>query len=123
MNINRNQQVSSSRIKNKSDEKGNKPKLNKKKFVLAMVVIFFVIYFVYTMIWQQMMLSKKNRQIEQLQQEIQQATAQTEKLEKELSNLNDPDYLEKIAREKLGLVLPNERVFVDANKSEANTAE
>ena len=45
------------------------------------------------------------------------------KLEAELENLNDPAYLEKIAREKLGLVRPNERVFVDANKSETNTGE
>ncbi|MBO5364889.1 MAG: septum formation initiator family protein, partial [Clostridia bacterium] len=49
------------------------------------------------------------------------AEQQTEKLEKELENLNDPEYLEKIAREKLGLVRPNERVFVDANQSEVNS--
>ena len=54
---------------------------------------------------------------------MQTATQQTEKLEAELENLNDPAYLEQIAREKLGLVRPNERVFVDANKSQANTSD
>ena len=75
------------------------------------------------MIWQQVTISKKNKEINALEEKVQTATQQTEKLEAELENLNDPAYLEQIAREKLGLVRPNERVFVDANKSQANTSD
>ena len=35
---------------------------------------------------------------------------------KELSKVKTNEYLEKMAREKLGLVKPNERVFVDVTK-------
>ncbi len=100
-----------------------KGKWNPARFLISFTVILFALYFIYIMIWQQISLSDKSRQIEQLQGEIEQANAQAEHLEQELENLNDPEYLEKIAREKLGLVRPNERVFVDANKSEANAAD
>ena len=85
-----------------------------------MIVAFFSIYFVYIMIWQQITISRKDNEIKALEEQITAATQQTEKLQQELDNLNDPEYLEKIAREKLNLVLPNERIFVDANKSNSN---
>ena len=100
-----------------------KRKMNPKRFAIAMAIIGFVLYFSYVMIWQQVTISKKNREIGALEAQIQAATTQTEELEAELENLNDPAYLEKVAREKLGLVRPNERVFVDANKSQANTSD
>lgn len=56
-----------------------------------------------------MTISKKNQEIDALQEKISAASQQTEKLQEELDNLNDPAYLERIAREKLGLVEPNER--------------
>ncbi|MBR5152587.1 MAG: septum formation initiator family protein [Clostridia bacterium] len=114
------QQVATPQQKTAKNEKKNK---NPWKFFISFVVILFALYFVYIIIWQQISLTRKGNQIDELQAEIEQATAQTEKLEQELENLNDPAYLEKIAREKLGLVRPNERVFVDANKSQSNTAE
>lgn len=100
-----------------------KRKLNLKKFTIAILVVLFAVYFIYIMIWQQITITRKNREIDALSEKIETANAQTEKLEAELENLNDPEYLEKIAREKLGLIRPNERVFVDANKSQSNTSE
>ena len=37
------------------------------------------------------------------------------RLKEELESVNDPEYLERMAREKLGLVSPNERVYIDEN--------
>ena len=98
-------------------------KLNPKRLLIAVLVVLFTVYFVYVMIWQQIAITKKNREIQELEEQVQTAANQTEALKAELENLNDPAYLEKIAREKLGLVRPNERVFVDANKSQANTSD
>ena len=36
---------------------------------------------------------------------------------KELEKVNSDEYLEKLAREKLGLIKPNDRVFVDVTKN------
>lgn len=113
------------RKETKPSQKGNKSrnkkrKLNTKRFLTVLIVAFFSIYFVYIMIWQQITISRKDNEIKALEEQITAATQQTEKLQQELDNLNDPEYLEKIAREKLNLVLPNERIFVDANKSNSN---
>ena len=78
-------------------------------------------YFLYITVWQQVMISRKNEEIEALSQNIEQATQESERLKEEVENLSDPEYIERIARETLGLVRPNERVFVDSNKSEENT--
>lgn len=98
--------------------KTKKRKIDKKRLGLVIVVAFFAIYFVYIMIWQQVMISQKNKEIRALEEKINAASQQTEELKKELENIDDPEYLEKIARERLGLVRPNERIFVDANKDE-----
>lgn len=115
-------QVHASQAKPAAGKK-TKRKLNPRRFVFAMLAIGFVVYFVYVMIWQQVTISKKNKEIDALQEKISAASQQTEKLQEELDNLNDPAYLERVAREKLGLVEPNERVFVDANKSDSNKSD
>lgn len=120
----KNRQVRSSHIKTDADKQGKrKRRFNPRKFVFAILAVGFAAYFVYVMIWQQLMISEKNREIDALQEKINAAGQQTEKLQEELDNLNDPEYLERIAREKLGLVEPNERVFVDANKSDSNKSD
>lgn len=92
--------------------------------LLAVVLVgLFVLYFIYIMIWQQVMLSKKNKEIDALEEKISAATQQTEQLKEQLGSMEDPEYIERIAREKLGLVRPNERVFVDANKSDSNQSD
>ena len=37
-------------------------------------------------------------------------------LEQEKKNTDSLEYIEKLAREKLGMYLPNERVYVDSTK-------
>ena len=100
-----------------------KQKLNVKRLAIVAAAAVFIIYFVYAMIAQQIALSNKNKEIQSLEEQVSAANTETERLQKELDNLEDPEYLERVAREKLGLVRPNERVFVDANKSKANSGE
>ena len=100
-----------------------KASVNPKKAIFLIIISAFVIYFIFVMINQQVIINKKNKEIDALEEKITATTQQTEKLEQELENLNDPEYLEQVAREKLGLVRPNERVFIDANKSESNRSE
>lgn len=100
-----------------------KQKLNIKRLAIVAAAAVFIIYFVYAMIAQQIALSNKNKEIQSLEEQVSAANTETERLQKELDNLEDPEYLERVAREKLGLVRPNERVFVDANKSKANSGD
>jgi cell division protein FtsB len=41
---------------------------------------------------------------------------QNETLKKQKDTMNSDEYIEKTAREKLGMVKPGERVFVDVNR-------
>lgn len=85
--------------------------ISKKIFI---VVVF--LYFAYTLLAQQKMLNlyqadenKYAQQIEQ-EQEIKTELAATK------DNVNSSDYIEQVAREKLGMYLPNERVYLDMGK-------
>lgn len=108
--------------RNRTTEKKakSKGKINIKKLMILAVAVVAAVYFVYVLIWQQIAISSKNREIEALQRQVMSATEESERLSQEVENLNDPEYLERVAREQLGLVRPNERVFVDSNKSEDN---
>lgn len=105
------------------DIKEKVKKKNKKKLIIIIICVVIGIYFAYTLISQQISLSKKNNEIENLQSQINSANEETKKLQTELDNFNNPEYIERIAREKLGLVRPNERVFIDQNKSEDNSGK
>lgn len=98
-------------------------KRDKKNMIVMLVGGLVIIYFVYTLITQQIAINKKNQELENLQTQIAEANEESDKLKTEIENLSDPEYIEKIAREKLGLVRPNERVFVDSNKSENNSGK
>lgn len=95
-------------------------KIDIKKLIAIIIGAAIVFYFAYTLVTQQISINKKNDEIKELESQVQAAEGESDKLKSELENLQDPEYIEKIAREKLGLVRPNERVFVDSNKSENN---
>ena len=76
---------------------------------------------VWTLISQQFTINAKNKEIDALDSKIQEVQQQSDNLKQQVDNLQNPEYIERIAREQLGLVRPNERVFVDSNKSEDNS--
>lgn len=93
-------------------------KLDVKRFAIVGVSACLVLYCVYILIWQQVTISRKNNEIDELQTQIDMATEENERLQAELENIDDPETIERMAREKLGLVRPNERVFADANQGD-----
>ena len=101
-------------------KKNSKRSVNFKRLAITAIIFLLALYFIWTFISQQIMISKKNKEISELQMQIESIEAESQRLSKEVEDLNNPEYIEKIARERLGLVRPNERVFVDSNKSEEN---
>lgn len=65
------------------------------------------------------------RESERLQFELQELRAENVRLREELSRLDDPEAIEKLAREKLGLVKEGEKVyrFVEKDKKRENAEE
>ena len=91
-------------------------KANKKKVLPNLLLLCFGIYSVYTLAYQQIELfrydkAKKNidNQIAEMQQEIELNKQRIEFLKSEA-------YIEEVAREKLGMLRPEEKIYIDVSK-------
>ncbi len=74
------------------------------------------VYVAYTLIDQQITLSKLGNIKEEYNAKIAEERMTNQRLEDELAQADTDEYLERVAREKLGLVKANERVFIDITK-------
>lgn len=91
-------------------------KRKKKSALGTFAVLGFLVYFAYTMVTQQSMINAKNKELESLQQKINSVKSENDELRKKKEMLDTDEYYEKVAREKLGMVKPGEKVFFDINK-------
>lgn len=86
---------------------------NKSTLFKKIIFIAIVIYAIITFIKQQKILNTYATQAENLKTQIAEAKEYQEQLNEEKENVNSSEYIEAIAREKLDMYLPNERVYVD----------
>lgn len=91
-------------------------KINFKKLYKRLFVLIFIIYIVYTLIMQQQTLNAYKAEENKYNEEIEKAQEEHEKLLETKNNINSNEYIEQIAREKLDMYLPNERVYIDIGK-------
>lgn len=89
-------------------------KKSSKLGLLALAVFF--LYFAYVFVDQQKIIYNKEIEMQNIQEKISEESKQGEELKKQKEMLNSDEYIEKVAREKLGMVKEKERVFVDVNK-------
>ena len=93
--------------------------MKKNKFLIPIFFIALIIWGV-VLIRQQKNIIQYQREIKELSAKINVAQDELnqskQNLEEEINKSNSPEYIEKVAREKLGLYLQNERVYVDSNK-------
>ena len=80
------------------------------------LVLMFIAYFVYTVIAQQKTLNSYAQEKEKYNTNIETAQEEQEELRKMKDNINSDEYIEQIAREKLGMYYPYERVYIDIEK-------
>ncbi len=89
----------------------------RKKSKLGLVVLMVIfIYFAYTAAGQQKILYMKDADLKKVQSKIDEETEENQKLKEEQKALDSDEYVEKIAREKLGMVKTGERVYYDIGK-------
>ncbi len=80
------------------------------------LVLIFIIYFVYTIIAQQKTLNTYAQEKDKCNEDIEVAQEEQQELQEMKENINSDEYIEQIAREKLGMYYPNERVYIDIEK-------
>lgn len=98
-------------------KKSNTVKFNPKKFLRRVGFICFAIYIVATLISQQGTLNKNAALAKEYSAKIVSAEQERDQLKDELSEVGSDEYYERMAREKLGMIKSNERVFIDATRT------
>ena len=80
------------------------------------VVIVFIIYAMTTFMNQEKVLSSYKEQEQQVANQIEEAKEYQEELNISKENANSLEYIEQVAREKLNMYYPNEKIYVDNSK-------
>ena len=89
----------------------------KKSSRLGLVIVLVaLIFFGYVMVDQQHMFYMKEVERARVEKKMTQEKKQNEELNRQKDMLDSDEYIEKVAREKLGMVKKGEKVFVDINK-------
>ena len=81
--------------------------------ITRILFIAFAIYVVYTLVSQQKLLNAYAKEDRDYRNQIEQANETKEELTETLQSLNSTEYIEQIARDKLDMYLPNEKVYID----------
>lgn len=85
----------------------------KSKLIKRITFIIILVYAIITFLKQQTILNSYAIQSDNLNSQIAEAKSYQEELNLKKESISSPDYLEAIAREKLGMYMPNERVYID----------
>lgn len=84
-----------------------------KKLYKRLLILLISIYVVFTLINQQKTLNEYNQNSKELSQKIEEEKVTKEELAKQKENVNSLEFIEQMAREKLDMYYPNERVYLD----------
>ncbi|MCI5642879.1 FtsB family cell division protein [Peptoniphilus sp. SGI.035] len=96
-------------------------KTNRKKFpvALAIIILFSVLYGSVKIGKSISIRNQKLEIISENKKEISNLKLEIDNLNSELENSSSTDFVEKVAREELGMVKPREVIYVDKNKEKA----
>ncbi|MBE5821191.1 MAG: septum formation initiator family protein [Clostridiales bacterium] len=97
------------------NKKNNKAKNNNKKLSKWLLIIA-VVYVAYIFISQQVTLGKYSTEAAYYKQMKQNEQERNTTLLEQKENVNSDKFIEKMAREELGLVMPNETIYVDSTR-------
>ena len=90
-----------------------KTKFNLKSILIKLIVIIVGIYLIVTFVNQQKKIDSYNSNIDYLSSKIDEQKDYREELNSVKDNINSPEYIEEVAREKLNMYMPNEKVYID----------
>ncbi|MFW5873620.1 MAG: FtsB family cell division protein [Bacillota bacterium] len=82
------------------------------KRIIPLFLIFILIVFTYQIFNNYQQINEMEKNIKDVETEIDDTEKTNLKLERELSLVDNPDYIERLAREKLGLVKPGEELII-----------
>lgn len=90
--------------------------MNIKSLLKKVIILAFLIYFFYVIFSQQQSLNSYAESQKYYSNQISQEQANKDSLIETKDNISSLEYIEKIAREKLNMYLPNEKVYIDVTQ-------
>lgn len=96
----------------------------KRKIIWTNLFVFiFILYAVFTIANQQITIYKLNKTKQEAVRKIESAQKENDRLKDMLKYTSTKEYIERMAREQLGLVKPDEKVYVDQSLSDGYLQE
>ncbi len=92
-----------------------KSRFRRKLTVNKVIALVFLCAVAVILVKQQANINYYNNQISNLQSKIKEEEQLSEELQKKSTIYSSDYYVEKVARDELGLVMPDEKVFIDAS--------
>lgn len=90
--------------------------MKKKIKINRILIIVFILYIAYILLSRNQVLRSYKQEEKRYQNLIAEEQQRNVELQQEKDNLDSTEYIEEIARDKLGMYLPNERVYIDISK-------
>lgn len=89
-------------------------KVHHKSLLLKLAAVVFAGYIVFSLVYLSVQIKQSENTVDELHSQIAEINEQNEQTKRVLSQ-DDEKFMESVARNDLGYVKPNERVFVDAS--------
>lgn len=99
----------------KSASKSNGQKKKRRSFILTLALIALVGYFIISLVSLQIRINQKQQELDTLRHTYDQVQAQNTELKQIVAEDDENGYMERIARDVLGYVLPGESVYYDVS--------
>jgi len=100
-------------------------KSKKKKRVnwIRLFLSLFILYALFIIVDQQFTMHRLNKTKNEIIKDIEVSQMENDKLRDMLENVTDKEYIERMAREQLGLVKSDETVYIDQSSSDVYLQE
>jgi cell division protein FtsB len=86
--------------------------------VIVTIIIIIALIAAFNFYQNMVRLNQIENEIDKIEAQIARAEAENEELKEKIENSNSYEYIEEVAREKLGLVKPGEKMFIPVEKEE-----
>ena len=87
--------------------------MKKKKLYKRLLILLVLGYAIFTLINQQKVLNQYSANSKELASKIKEQQAYNDELVADKENVNSKEFIEQMAREKLDMYYPNEKVYLD----------
>lgn len=85
----------------------------KKSIILELAIVAVAVYVIVSLVQLQVQISEADRKCEEVSAAYENQQLENSELQRLLENGNEEEYIERVAREQLGFVKPDEKVFYD----------